>query len=447
MQLTQVTVEKVESSLVAMEVEISAQDVEQAVKAVYRDLAQRTPIPGFRKGKAPKEILKRHAGVERFRRAVVDRLIPPAYDQVVKDQNLVPLEQASVENVEFDEGKPLRFKARVLVKPEVTLGAYKGIPVLKPKVTVTDEEIEQQLSALRESHADFNSVEERGIQKGDVVTIELEVYLGGELYKEGRQTLRPFVVGDNALTPSVDDSLIGMRAGEERRFPVTYPPDFNDAELAGKEAEFLVHVVSVREKIVPALTDEFAKEVSEDLNTVDELREWVRQRLTELKAAQAAEQVRQQVVNAVVANAVVDVPDRLVERRATRKWRDVEQELERRRLTLEDFARFRNVTMDELRAEYRAEAERELRQELVLEAVAQRENITVTPEEMQPQIEALARAMQQRPADLQAQMVATAMISAVESTVRERKTVDWLVSVADVKEEEERGQLVNESIE
>ncbi|MCS6860410.1 MAG: trigger factor, partial [Abditibacteriales bacterium] len=254
-------------------------------------------------------------------------------------------------------------------------------------------------------------------------------------FHEGRQTLRPLVVGNSALTPPIDDQIIGMKSGERRRFPVTYPPDFHDAALAGKDAEWLVHVVNIQEKVVPELTDEFARAVSEELNTVEELRERVRQRLMELKAAQAAEQVRQQVVDAVVANATVDVPARLIERRATRKWRDVEQELARRHLTLEDFARYRNVTVDALRAEYRAEAEREVRQELVLDAIAAQENITVTPEEMQPHIEALARAMQQPPTTLEAQMLATGTISAVASTVRERKTIDWLVSVADIQEE------------
>jgi trigger factor len=437
MLLTEVKIEKVEPSIVALDVEVSAQDVEQAVRAVYRDLMQRTNVSGFRKGKIPREILKQRVGSERIRREVVDRLVPPAYDQVIKEQNLEPLEQASIENVEFGEDQPLRFKARVMVKPEVALGEYKGVSALKSKVAVTDEEVEKQLERLREDHAAFEEVQERGIQNGDVVTMALEVYVDGVPHHEGRQTLRPFVVGENQLTPTIDDQLLGMKAEEERRFPVTYPPDFNDESLAGKDAEFFVRVVSVKQKVLPELNDAFAHAVGDEFNDLEQLRQHVRQRLTDLKQARAQEEARQQVIDRVVSSATVELPERLIERRAARKLRQVEEEFKRRGVTLEDIVQNSRITLDELRRRYRAEAERELQQELVLEAVAKQEGIAVEPQELESELVALAEALKQDVEQVRQQATENGTILVIESSVRERKAAEWLVSAAHVTEDEE----------
>ena len=431
-QLNNVTVERDADGLATLQVEVAPEEIKVARERVIKEYSRRLRVPGFRPGHIPPNIVRRNVGDETIAQRVSDELVPVAYQQALEQSDLQPLERAEVEQLTFDafEGdKPLQFTARVVVRPSFELSELKGLAATRPVVEVTDEDVEQALEQLRAEHTTLRDVEGRGAQEGDVVSGELQVFLDGTPRHEEPTRLRPFILGESGFLPSIDEHLIGAEPGEERRFNVTYPADFNDAELAGQLAEFAVKLLALKERVLPEVDDAFAQTVgTEDVST---LRERLRLFVLENREREAREAVRTQVTQAATDATPLEVPARLVETRTGLRLRNLEHELTHRQSSVEQYLQETGKTREELEADLKGEVEAELHRELVLDEVARRENLTTTDEEVEAYYLTLANVLQQ-PVE---KVVEEFDVHGVRASIIRRKAVDFLVENADITEE------------
>lgn len=432
-QLNDVRVERGEGGQVTMQIEVAPETVSQARGRVIKDLSRRLRVPGFRPGHIPPNIVRRQVGDESISQSVSDELVPAAYQAALQQTELQPLDRAQVDELSFDAfdaDKPLLFTARVVVRPEIELSEYKGLSATQPRVQVTDEDIERGLEELLSQRATLRDIEGRGAQEGDVLNAELRVFMDGEPHGDGEPgRLRAFVLGQSGFVPSIDEHLMGATLDEERRFPISYPEDFNDAELAGKEAEFAIKVTSLKERVTPELNDEFAQAVG--LENVAAVRERMQAAIQEGRERESQEAVRRSVATAAVEGAQFETPQTLVESRMARRLQNVEHELAQRGGTLDDYLQATEKTREDFDAEVRGEVEAEVRQELVLDEIARREGMEASPEELENHYRQVAAAMNQ-PVE---EVVKRLDIETARASILQRKAVDYLVENATVNEE------------
>ncbi len=375
MQLTNVTVEQVEPNLVLLDAEVAVQDVDDAVRQVYHELSKQVSVPGFRKGKIPKEILRQRLGRDAIRQEAITRLMPPAFASAVVETGIEPLEQVGIEIVDFDESSPFRFKTKVVTRPPVELGDYEHFEGIEPaQVEVTEEQFQQELEDLRRRYAKYEEPGDRGIQSGDAVWGTLSVTLAGEDKPSRVNTLRPFVVGNNSLSPSLDPHVMGLKTGETAEFVFTFPDDFPDEELAGKPARFKFDIGGFRERQLPDLDDSLAREIG-SFDTYEDLENALRRLLATDAATQATKKLEDQLIGQVVERSSLDLPELLVEKRSERRLRDLEEELKERKISLADYIENVGTTAEELREKMRDKVALDLRREFVLAAIAEKESL------------------------------------------------------------------------
>jgi trigger factor len=430
-QLNNVTVERGDGGLVTLQVEVAPETVRATRERVIKEYSRRIRVPGFRPGHIPANVVRRNVGDEAIAQAVSDELVPEAYQQALEQNDLQPLERAQVDQLTYESftgDQPLQFTARVIVRPEMELGELKGLDVTRPVVDVTDEDVEQGLNALSEEHATLRNVEGRGAQDGDVLSAELSVFMDGEARSEEPAKLRAFVLGQSGFVPSIDEHLQGAQLDEERRFEVTYPEDFKDEELAGKAAEFAIKVTAIKERVLPEINDEFAKNLGLDDTTA--LRERMRQAIQEGREREAQDSVRSQVAAAAANATEFEVPTQLVESRTHNRIHNFEHELSHREATLDQYLDSIGQSREEFEAQVRGEIENELRQELVLDEIAKREALTANDQEIENHYLMVAQAMQ-RPVE---EIVQQLDYQTVRASILQRKAVDWLLENATITE-------------
>jgi trigger factor len=428
-QLQNVTVERGDGGLVTLQVEVAPEAVRAARERVIKEYSRRIRVPGFRPGHIPANVVRRNVGDEAIAQAVSDELVPEAYQQALEQNELQPLERAQVDQLTYESftgDQPLQFTARVIVRPEIQLGELKGLEVVQPTVEVTDEDVEQGLQALSEEHATLRTVEGRGAQDGDVLSAELSVFMDGEARSEEPAKLRSFVLGQSGFVPSIDEHLQDAQIDEERRFEVTYPEDFKDEELAGKPAEFLIKVTAIKERVLPEINDEFAKNLG--LDDTAALRERMRQAIQEGRQREAQDSVRAQVAAAAAASTEFEVPSQLVETRTHNRIHNFEHELSHREATLDQYLDSVGQSREEFETQVRGEIENELRQELVLDEIARREKLDASDEEIENHYRMVAQAMR-RPVE---EVVQQLDYPTVRASILQRKAVDWLLSNASI---------------
>ena len=441
MQLNDVRVERGEGGMVTMQIEVAPSEVQSARARVIKDLSRRIRVSGFRPGHIPANIVRRQVGDESIAQSVSDELVPLAYQAALAQADLQPLDRAQVDELffdAFDGEKPLQFTARVVVRPTIEIGEYKGLTATKPAVEVTDDDIERGLQELRSQRATMRDVADRGAQNGDILNAELRVFIDGEARGDGEPArLRSFTLGESGFIPPIDEHLLDARLDDERRFPVTYPEDFNDGDLAGKEAEFAVKVTSLKERVLPELNDEFA--VSVGLEDMAGVRERMREAIQDGRERESREAVRSTLAQAALATAQFETPSSLVDSRVARRLENIEGELTHRGATLEEYLTSLEKTREEFDADLRSEVETEVRGELVLDEIARRENLTAEPEEIEHHYHQVAAAMNQ-PVE---EIVKRLDIESARASIQQRKAVDHLVLNAVVTDES--GATVEES--
>ena len=424
----QVTAEQLNPSEIELKIEIEAEEVARTIDQVYQEFSDSAEVPGFRKGKAPRHLLERYISPESVKRRAVELMVPPAYRKALEEKDIHPYAEPEVEIVQLDEQQPFIFKAAVPLPPKVELGEYKGIEVERKAAQITDQDVEAQLKHLQESRATSEKVEGRGVRKGDIVVADIASTAEGEEKGNPRRAL--FEAGANIA--GFDDNILGMQAGQRRVFTVQYPKDFSDQELAGKNVEFDVTVESVGERRIPELNDEFAKTIG-DFEALADLREDIRVRLIASAEEAADREVERKIIDEIVARSKVDFPDVLVEHEVEHDLQDIQARLDRQRLTLQQYLRQTGRTEEQFLSELRENAARGVRIGLVLAEISDKENINVTDEEIDAEIERMAADWKATRESVEAYIEARGGRHALKNSLLNRKIIEFLKSVSAVK--------------
>jgi len=393
------TAEKADDGFVTLEVEVEAEQFVKAVNKVYRQLAGKYAVPGFRRGKTPRPVLERFIGKERVYEDAINEVIPQAYREAVADTGIRPMDQPEVEVSQAEEGKPVIFKARVMVEPDVELGEYRGIEVRRPRVAVTPADVDRELARMRDYHAKLLTIEEGTVEEGDYLIIDFHGTIDGQPFEGGDAADYPLHLGEGQMLTDFERQLIGHAPGETVPAVITFPESYAKEDLAGKEASFTVTIKDVKRKELAPLDDEFARDVSEH-DTLEELRAEIENRLRENANRAADSAVIRALREAVLERAAVDVPAALVEGQYALMKNDLDDQITRMGLTGEKYLELTGTTGDKLEADMREAAAREVRLGLILAAIARRENIVVTPEEVAGRITAMAVAAGKKPEDM-----------------------------------------------
>ncbi len=386
-------VEKLEGNMAKLTIEASAEEFEQAIEKAYQKNKNKLSIPGFRKGKVPRKMIEQMYGKEIFYEDAANIVIPSVYAKAVDECTEEIVSQPTVDIVQAEAGKPFIFTAEVALKPEVTLGMYKGVEVEKTDVAVTDEEVDAAIDRERENNARMISVEDRAVRDGDMTVIDYEGFVDGESFEGGKDEDYPLTIGSGTFIPGFEEQLIGAELDKEVEVNVTFPEDYQASELAGKPAVFKCIVKEIREKELPELDDEFASEVSE-FDTLAEYREDVKKNLTERKEAEAKAAKEEKVVEAIIADAKMDIPEAMLATQQRSMADDFAQRIRMQGITIDQYFQFTGLTREAFLEQLKPQAEERIKSRLVLEAVAKAENLEASDEEYTAEIKKMAEAYQ-----------------------------------------------------
>lgn len=426
----QVTSEQLNPCKIELKIEIEPEKVAQAYDSVYKEFAKVTNVPGFRPGKAPRSILENYVSEESVRREVADMLISEAYPQVLEQEKIEAYAAPELDIEELEEGKPALFKAVVPLPPKVELGEYKGIEAVRPKVEVTDEDVDSELKRLQAQHTTAEKVEDRGIQNEDIAIAETSSAPEGEEMSEPKRSL--VQVGQSVA--GFDEQIMGLKPGERKSFEIQYPEDHEDKELAGKNVKFDISIESLRERRVPELNDEFAKQIGE-YETLEQLREEIKKHLLQAREDAADREVERSIVDQIVEKSEVCVPDVLVDQEIGNDLQDMQQSLSRQNVTLDQY--LQNIGKDrvEFLKEVRESAEKRMRAGLAMGEVSDKENIDATDEDVEAEIERMAEESKATKDAVEAYIETKGGRESLKNSMLNRKILDYLKSVSSIKTE------------
>lgn len=381
-------VEKLEKNMAKLTIEVPAEELEKAIEQAYQKNKGKIQIPGFRKGKVPRKMIEQMYGKAFFYEDAANALIPDAYEKAVEECEETIVSSPKIAPVQLEAGQPFIFTAEVALKPDVTLGKYKGVEVTKTDVTVTDEEVEADLNRQRENNSRMVTVE-RPVEDGDIAVIDFEGFVDGNAFEGGKGENYSLGIGTHSFVDNFEEQLIGKNAGDEVDVNVTFPENYQAKELAGKPALFKVSIKEVKEKQLPDLDDEFASEVS-DFDTLSEYREDIRKKLTEKKEQDAKNAKEDAAVAAVVADAQMEIPDAMVETQQRQMVDDFAQRLQMQGMNLEMYCQYTGQTPENMLESVKPEALKRIQSRLVLEAVAAAEKIQASEEDYENEVNRMA---------------------------------------------------------
>lgn len=418
--------EIIEKNTGTLTVEVDADQVAKALDKAFKQVAAKVNVPGFRKGKVPRAIFEARFGVESLYADAIDILLPDAYMEAVKATGIDPIDRPEIEIQEFAKGKPFRFSAKVQVKPEVELGQYKGIEVPVKDFSVKPEEVEEELKRMQERHAELIVVEDGTVENGDRAVIDYEGFINGEPFEGGKAEKYSLDIGSNTFIPGFEEQIVGMARGEEKEIQVTFPEDYHRDNLKGQTAVFKVKLHEIKRKQLPALDDEFAKDVSE-FDTLDEYKQDIEAKLKVRKEKEREQYVESTVVEKASESATVDIPEVMVDNEVDQMIREFSSRLRLQGMSLELYLQFTGQDEAKLREQLRGDARKRVLQSLVLEAIARAENITVDEQDVQEELEKLSEQFK-RPADELKQLYeANGMLDSLKKDLEIRKAVKLLV--------------------
>lgn len=385
-----VQVENLEKNMAKLTIEVSAEELEKALQGAYLKQKNNISIPGFRKGKVPRAMVEKMYGAGIFYEDAANALIPEAYSNAVAESKLDVVSQPEVNVVQIEKGKPFIFTAEVAVKPEVTLGEYKGLEVPKADLTVTDEEIEAELKKEQEKNGRTIDVEDRPAQMGDTVTIDFEGSVDGVPFEGGAGKDYPLTLGSNTFIPGFEEQLAGVKLEEEVDVNVTFPEDYNAEELKGKAAVFKCTIHKIETKELPELDDDFAKDVSE-FDTLDEYKADVKANLEKKKETDAKRAKEDAAVEKAAANASMEIPDAMVKSQAAQMVDNFVRRLQAQGMSMEQYMQYTGQTLEQMQDQMKPQATKQIQTRLVLEKVAEVENIEASEEKIDGEIQEMAK--------------------------------------------------------
>ncbi|GAA0294632.1 trigger factor [Gracilibacillus halotolerans] len=382
--------EKQEGNEGVLTVEVEAEKFNSALDQAFKKVVKDVQVPGFRKGKMPRGLFEKRFGVESLYQDAVDIVLPAAYTEAIEETGIEPVDQPEIDIDQIEKGKNLIFTAKVTVKPEVKLGEYKGLEVEEENTEVTDEDVTEELTKRQEQQAELVVKEDGEIEDGDTAVIDFEGFLGEEAFEGGKGENHSLEIGSGSFIPGFEEQLVGKKAGEETEVTVTFPEEYHAEDLAGKEAVFKVKIHEIKQKELPELDDEFAKDLDEEVETLDELKEKIKKQLKDQRETDADTKKRESLVEQASENTEVDIPEAMVNTELDRMMQEFEQRLQMQGMNLEMYTQFSGQDEDQLKEQMKEDAGKRVKTNLTLEAIAEAENVEVTEEDINKELESMA---------------------------------------------------------
>lgn len=423
-----VQVEKLEHNMAKLTIEVPETELEAAIEKAYQKQKKSISLPGFRKGKAPRVMIEKMYGKGVFLEDAANSLIPVQYSMAAGESGLEIVSQPTIDVTQLEPGKPFIFTAEVAVKPEVTLGEYKGVEVEKQNTEVLDEEVDAEIFKERESNSRMIDVEDRAVENGDTVNLDFEGFVDGETFEGGKGEGYPLVIGSNTFIPGFEEQLIGANIDEEKEVNVTFPEDYQAEELKGKAAVFKCKVNRIQKKELPEVDDEFAKDVSE-FDTLEEYKADIRKKLAEEKEKDAQRAKEDAVINKIIETSEMDIPDAMVDAQIDQMADDFGRRMQSQGLSLEQYFQFTGLTMEKLRDELKPQALKRIQTRLVLEKIAEVEDIQPTDEQVDEEIAKMAE-MYKMEADKLKEMIGEYEMAQMKKDMAVQQAVTFVADAA-----------------
>lgn len=408
---------------------IEAEKFDEAMKRVYAKTAKYFSIPGFRKGKAPMQMVEKQYGTEIFHEDTFNELVPEIYDAAIKENNIQAVSQPDIDITQIGKGKDLIFTATVQVKPEIKLGKYKGIELEKIEYNVSDHDIEHELGHMAEHNARLITVEDRPVEKGDITVIDFEGSIDGVPFEGGKAEKHELEIGSNTFIPGFEDQIIGMKLDEEKDITVTFPEDYFSKDLAGKPAVFKVKLHEIKKKELPKMDDEFAKDVSE-FDTLEELKASIKEKKEKENEAKAKAEIEEAAVNTVCDNTKIDIPSGMIENEIDEMIQDMDRRLSYQGMNIEQYLKFINKSMADFREESKETAEKSVKMRLVLETVYKDAKIEITDAQIEEKIKELAESYGR---DVEELKKNEHLKMHIEENLKTEKAIEYIVDNAKIK--------------
>lgn len=423
------TLKNKENNKASFNIEITKEEFEKAVQKAYLKNRSKFNIPGFRKGKAPRKIIEMNYGEGIFYEDALNIILPEAYENAVDSLELEPVDTPEVDIEQFEKGKPVILNVEVTIKPEVKLGNYKSIEVEKVEYNVTDEDVERELKAIQEKNARIIDASDRETKEGDILTIDFKGFVDGEQFEGGTAEGQRLEIGSNTFIPGFEEQLIGKKKGDKVDVKVTFPEDYFEEGLKGKEATFEVVIHEVKEKELPVLDDEFAKDVSE-FDTLEEYKNNIRERLEKEAKEKEKVEFENKIVDKVVEDSEVDIPEAMIEHQIEHELKDFDYRLSLQGLGLDQYLQLTNSKLEDLKEQLKPIAEKKVKTDLVFEAISKEEKIEATEEDIDKELEKIAKEYNQEDVDKFKANMKKGDLSFLEAGIIRDKIIDLLVNNA-----------------
>ncbi|MCW9139596.1 trigger factor [Staphylococcus sp. SUC_1.2] len=417
------TWEKKEGNEGLLKVTVPAEKVNKALDQAFKKVVKQINVPGFRKGKVPRPIFEQRFGVEALYQDAVDILLPEAYGEAIEETKINPVAQPEINVTQIEKGRDFEFEATVTVEPEVKLGDYKGLEIEKQDSELTDQDLQDEIDHSLGHLADMVVKEDGAVEEGDTVNIDFDGYVDGEQFEGGQADGYDLEIGSGSFIPGFEDQLVGVKTGEEKDVVVTFPEEYHAEELAGKEATFKTKVNEIKYKEVPELTDEIANELDSDANSVDEYKENLRKRLSEQKAQDAENVEKEEAINKATENTTIDIPQAMIDTELDRMVQEFGQRIQQQGLDLQTYFQISGQDESQLREQMKDDAEQRVKTNLTLSAIADEENIKVTDEDIDKELEKMSSQFNISVEDIKQTLGNTDII---KNDVRIQKVIDLL---------------------
>lgn len=426
--------EKIEKNHGVLTVEVEAEAVNQAIDKAFKKVVTQVNVPGFRKGKVPRQIFEAKFGVESLYQDAIDIILPDAYTGAINETKIEPIDRPEIDVEDFAKGQPFKFTAKVQVKPEVKLGEYKGIEIPEKDLSVTAEEIEAELKQMQERNAELVVIEEGTADNGDTAIIDFEGFVDDVAFEGGKGDNYSLELGSGSFIPGFEEQVVGMSKGEEKDVNVTFPEEYQSSDLAGKSAVFKVKLNEIKRKNLPELDDEFAKDVSE-FDTLEEYKQDLEKNIADQKEHEHVHFRENTVVEKATEAAEVEIPEPMIETEIEQMMQEFANRLSMQGMNMEMYYQFSNQDEAALKEQMKGDAEKRVRQNLVLEAISKAENMSVSEEEVNEELEKMAEMYKQSADELRSILTANNNFDGLEKDIIIRKTVQWLLEQSTTSKE------------
>ena len=414
---------------VKLEFTVEAEKFNEAIQTVYKKNAKYFNIPGFRKGKAPFKMVEKAYGIQIFYEDAFNEVATEAYTKGIEDNKIEVVSKPEIDIKQIEAGKDLIFTAVVQTKPEVTLGKYKGIEIKKIEYNVSDEDVEHELSHAAEHNARIVTVEDRAVENGDITVIDFEGFVDGKAFEGGKAENHELEIGSGKFIPGFEEQIIGMKTDEEKDIKVTFPKEYPAKELAGKEATFKIKLHEIKKKELPEINDEFAKDASE-FDTLEDWKKSIREKQEKANESKAKYEMEEEAIEAVCNDSKVDIPSGMIETQIDNMEQDVSSRLSYQGMKLDQYLQMVGKTRKEFRDEYKEQAEKQVKTNLVLEAVMKDSKIEVAEEEIEAKIKEMAEMYGQKEEEVKNN---PNLRKYIEESLKTKKTIHYIVDNAKIK--------------